>query len=93
MKLIMTTFITLASCYAFAIEFITEEDVQATLNADKVIAISKYTVAGKLAEEGSSCSEATKSKSARAYVVKKDHKSFVYVTTSGLAELQLCGEI
>lgn len=93
MKAYLVSLIVLTSLNSFAISFITEDDVQQGLEAQKVIEISKYSVADKLVKENSDCYEATMSKSARAYVVKKDNKSFIYVTAENLEDIQLCGEI
>lgn len=93
MKHFIISAITLASFNASAISFITEEQVQQALGADKVIEISKYTVQDKLVAQNSECQQATYSRSARAYVVKKDHQALLYVTISDLRDLQLCGEL
>lgn len=93
MKTLIVTLMAAASLNAAAITFMSEQQVQAALGAQNVIEISKYTVSAKLAELGSPCSAAVQSRSARAYVVKKGYKAFVYVTTGDLSNLQLCGGI
>ena len=93
LKAIIVSAIVLASLHASAISFITEEDVQQTLGAQKVIEISKYSVADKLLDAQSPCQALTMSKSGRAYIVKKENKSLIVVTPDGLADLQICGDI
>lgn len=93
MKISAFIALTLVSVNAFAIEFISEEQVQDTINADKVIEIGRGP-AEKLIEEGNEkCASALLSRSARAYAVKKGNESFVYVTASGLRSLQNCGSL
>ncbi|MBN8542092.1 MAG: hypothetical protein J0L82_17000 [Deltaproteobacteria bacterium] len=80
MKTLMMIAMTLIASNASAISFITEEDVQKTLGAEKVIEISKYTVLEKLVEKSSDCEATLFSRSARAYVVKMNGKSLLVVT-------------
>lgn len=90
MKTLTIIALSLFAINASAIEFITEEDVQQTLSADKVIEISKYTALDKLVEKSSACEQTLYSKSSRAYVVKKSDQSLLFVTPSGLNGLQEC---
>lgn len=92
MKTLLVLALSLFTANAFAIEFITEEQVQAKLGADKVIEISD-TGAEKLVEPNSACSDAILSRSSRSYVVKKGTESFVFVTASGLSTLLECGSL
>ena len=80
------------SANALAIEFITEAEVGEKLGAQKVIEVSKYAVESLL-EEGSECAIASRSRSARAYVVKKGDNAFLYLTQSGLRQLSLCTDL
>lgn len=74
-----------------AIESITEEQVQETLSAQKVIEIKRYSVQEFINNQ---CDlDALDSKSGRFYIVKMNSKSFLYGTNSGLNELELCREI
>jgi len=93
MKTFLVALISLISYNAFAISFYTEEQVQQALHAQKVIEISKYSVQDKLVAQDSSCQKSTYSRSSRAFVVKKDNQSLLYVTTSEIADLELCGSI
>jgi hypothetical protein len=93
MKIIMMIASTLIASSASALTFITEEDVQNTLGAEKVIEISKYTVLEKLVEQNSDCEATLASRSARAYVVKIGGKSLLVVTPGGLADLKTCREL
>lgn len=93
MKTFAAIALSLFAATAFAIEFILEDDVQATLKADKVIEISKYVVQDKLLEQGTKCHGMLFSKSGRAYIVKTANKVFVAATLSGLADLEICVEL
>jgi hypothetical protein len=93
MKAILAAVVTLFSLNASAIVFITEDQVQETLQAEKVIEIGKYEIQAKLVEKGTECERSTFSKSARAYVVKKEGKAHIVVTPSDLEGLQYCGEL
>lgn len=93
MKTFAFALVTALSLNASAITFITEEEVQETLQAQKVIELNPYLVQEKLVATGSDCEEALSSRSSRAYVVKKDQKSLLFVTTHDLANLQECGEL
>lgn len=93
MKMIMMIATTLIASNASAISFITEEDVQETLGAEKVIEISKYTALEKLVEKSSDCEATLFSRSGRAYVVKMGGKSLLVITPSGLADLKTCSEL
>jgi hypothetical protein len=84
---------TLLSANAFAIELITEEQVQQQLGADKVIEISKYTALYKLTEQGTACNQLLWGRSSRAYIVAKGTETSLYVTPEGLAGLQSCGSL
>ncbi|RZA08684.1 MAG: hypothetical protein EOP11_04115 [Proteobacteria bacterium] len=88
-KLFLAASILIIPAQAMAIEFITEDQVAQTLEAQKVIEISKYSVESLL-EEGSDCASVFNSKSARAYVVKKDGNASIYITASGLKSLIAC---
>jgi hypothetical protein len=92
MKRLVLLAIFAVSVNSMAIEFITEAQVGEKLGAQKVIEVSKYAVA-PLIKEGSDCEVASRSKSARAYVVKKGNKAFLYVTESGLKGLNACVEL
>jgi hypothetical protein len=93
MKYFLMLATVLMASNASAIEFITEEQVQETLEADKVIEISKGSVYDTLILKGNPCHSMLLSKSARTYVVKKGDVTSIYATTSGLASLKVCGEL
>lgn len=93
MKRVLLAMIVLSAYTANAISFITEKEVAAVLGAEKVIEISKYSVAEKLKNDNSDCYQSTFSRSARAYVVRQNSKTLLFVTTSSLADLQECGSI
>jgi hypothetical protein len=78
---------------AFAIEFITEDQVQEQLGADKVIEISKYAVKPLVDDANDACQHSMMSRSGRAYVVKQKNKSALYLTPSGLRGLTKCAEL
>lgn len=80
------------SANALGIEFITEAQVAKQLGADKVIEVSKYAVE-KLIDPKSDCGQAFNSRSARAYVVKKNDHAYLYLTVSGLKDLNECAEL
>lgn len=82
----------IVSVNVMAIEFITEAQVAQQLGAQKVIEVSKYNVKA-LIPAGSQCDEDFLSRSARAYVVKRDNRSALYLTPSGLAGLNYCAEL
>jgi hypothetical protein len=54
--------------------------------------VSKYKVSA-LIQEGSKCQMDSRSRSARAYVVKKGYDAFLYLTPSGIRGLSLCAEL
>lgn len=80
------------SINAFGVEFITEAQVAKQIGADKVIEVSKYAVE-KLIDSKSVCGSAFLSRSARAYVVKKNDQAYLYLTESGLKDLEECTEL
>ena len=91
MKIMSVLFVLAFTVNSFAIEFITEQEVQQTLSADKVIEISRYSV--QEIEENDCDDHSLMSRSGRAYVVKKDNKSYLFTTPSGLAGLKECREL
>lgn len=84
------------SISGMAIEFITEDQVAKQLGAEKVIEVSKYKIES-LIPTGSACDKDFSSRSARAYVVKikqnNQSKSALYLTRSGLADLNSCTDL
>ena len=92
MKKLLVLSIAAFSITTMAIEFITEAQVGERLGAQKVIAVSKYSVE-TLMDSGSKCEQAFASRSARAYVVKKGNDAFLYLTEEGLKDLSLCKEL
>ena len=90
MKVFLFTVLTVFSLNASAIAFFTDGDVQKALGAEKVIEVTPFRVE-KLLQTGSACEQATYSRSSRAFVVQKQNKAYLYVTTEQLYDLQLCG--
>lgn len=92
MKSILFAVVAAFSINAMAIEFITEEQVANTIGATKAIEVSKYAVQS-LISAGSNCASAFASRSARAYVVKLGNQAYLYLTESGLKDLQVCTKL
>lgn len=80
------------SLTASAITFITEDDVQKVLEADKVIEVSSLKIA-PLMKDNPECLEKVDSKSSRAYIVKTGYVSELYITDGQLKNLVKCGEL
>ncbi len=78
----------LLSFNSFSISFFTEADVEAHLDADKAIQISMIH-AEKIKLDNKKCSSLS-SKSARAYIVKKEGNAYLYRTNDKLADLVQC---
>lgn len=78
---------------AFAIEFITEDQVQEQLGAEKVIEVSKYSVKALVDDANDACQHSMMSRSGRAYVVKQKNESSLFLTPSGLKGLKKCAEL
>lgn len=91
MKLSLAFVVAALSVNAMAIEFITENQVAEKLKAEKVIEVSKYAVEPLL--EKTKCAESFLSRSAHAYIVKRDRKAELVVTPSGLDGLMICQEL
>lgn len=92
----MKTYLVLAAVavcsFAPAIENVTEAEVTQHLNAAKVIEISKVTGL-KLVTVGGDCEMDLRSRSGRAYVVKKGKNSHLYTTEEDLDGLRECGAL
>lgn len=78
---------------ALAIEFITEQQVQDTLGAEKVIEISKATAEKLLVGERTLCHGIIQSRSSRAYIVRNGTAVKLVLTPSGLGQLSDCGDL
>ena len=91
MKKLLVSVLALASMSAFAIAFITEAQVGEKLEAQKVIEVSKSSVG--LLIKGTDCEDISASRSARAYVVKKDNNAALYLTEEGLDQLTFCKKL
>jgi hypothetical protein len=85
-------FLSVAAHKSMAIEFITEDQVAQKLGVQKVIEVTKYAFEPLIGRD-SPCAEAFSSRSARAYVVKKDRTAYLYLTPSGLTGLTSCKEL
>jgi len=90
-RFLVSSVLTFISVNAFALSFITEEDVQETLNAQKVIEVSKYAFEDFI--ESPACERAYSSKSGRAYVVKLEKKTSLFMTENNLKGLRECAEL
>jgi hypothetical protein len=93
MRILFAITTVLFSINASAIEFFTEEEVKESLKADNVIEISKYAALKRGLIDNPDCKGNAMSKSARAYLVAKDRKVFVYLTPSSINDLRNCGEL
>lgn len=89
MKTLITMTLVLFSVSAFALSFVTVDDVKAALNADVVIEVDVDAIA-PLVVGNAVCEEKAEQKPSRAYVVENSVETALYVTSEDVDDLSKC---